>query len=66
MMREPLALTDIQLHAIERAATALPPAARNEFLMHVALHLSGRPSDVAVQIAINLAFDAAAAVRVAE
>jgi hypothetical protein len=44
--RDALALTDYQLHAIERAA------------------LSGRPSDAAVQIGVNLAFDAAAAVRV--
>jgi hypothetical protein len=59
-----LALTEGQLHAIERAAAALPPAERSEFLAQVARHLSGRPSDVAVMAAINLVFDSAAAVRV--
>jgi len=53
--RDALALTDGQLHAIERAAAALPPAARSDFLVQVARHLSGRPSDAAVQIAVNLA-----------
>ena len=62
--RDALALTEGQLHAIERAAAALPPAERSEFLAQVARHLSGQPSDAAVQIAVNLAFDAAAAVRV--
>ena len=62
--RDALALTDYQLYAIERAAAALPPAARSDFLQQVARHLSGRPSDVAVQIAINLVLDRAAAVRV--
>jgi len=62
--RDNLALTDGQLHAIERAAAALPLAARGEFLQHVARHLSGRPSDAAVQIAVNLAFDAANLVRI--
>ena len=61
--RDALALTDGQLHAIERAAAALPLAARGEFLQHVA-RLSGRPSDAAVQIAVNLAFDAANLVRI--
>ena len=53
--RDALALTDTQLHAIQRAAAALPPAARSEFLAQVGSHLSGRPSDAAVQIAVNLA-----------
>jgi len=63
MMHEPLALTDTQLRAIERAATALPPAARSDFLQQVARHLSGRPSDVAVMAAINLVLDCASAMR---
>jgi len=62
--RDNLALTDGQLHAIERAAAALPPAERSEFLAQVARHLSGQPSDAAVQIAVNLAFDAANLVRI--
>jgi len=64
--RDALALTDYQLYAIERAAAALPPAARSEFLAQVAAQLSGQPSDDAVQIAINLVLDRAAAVRVGE
>ena len=62
--RDALALTDYQLYAIERAAAALPPAERSEFLAQVARHLSGQPSDAAVQIAVNLAFDAANLVRI--
>ena len=49
--RDALALTDGQLHAIERAAAALPPAARSDFL---------------VQVAINVVLDRAAAVRLVE
>ena len=64
--RDALALTDYQLRAIQRAAAALPPATRSEFLQHVAAQLSGQPSDDAVQIAINLVLDRAAAVRVGE
>ena len=64
--RDALALTDFQLHAIERAAAALPHADRSDFLAHVAAQLSGQPSDDAVQIAINLVLDRAAALRVSE
>jgi len=64
--RDALALTDGQLHAIERAAAALQPAARSEFLVQVARHLSGQPSDAAVQVAINVVLDRAAAVRLVE
>ena len=60
------ALTDTQLRAIERAAAALPPAARSEFLQHVAAQLTGEPSDMAVQTAINVVLDRAAALRVVE
>ena len=62
--RDALALTDYQLYAIERAAAALPYAARSDFLMQVALQLSAQPTDVAVMAAINLVLDRAAAVRV--
>ena len=62
--RDALALTDYQLYAIERAAAALPHAARSDFLMQVALQLSAQPTDVAVMAAINLVLDRAAAVRV--
>ena len=65
-MPDPLALTDVQMRTMQRAAASLPVAVRTEFLEQVARHLSGRPSDAAVQIAVNLAFDAAAAVRVVE
>jgi hypothetical protein len=61
-----LALSDHQTRAIKRAAAALPLVARSEFLQHVAAQLAGRPSDAAVQIAINLVLDRAAAVRVIE
>jgi hypothetical protein len=64
--RDALALTDYQLYAIERAAAALPYAARSEFLAQVAAQLSGKPSDDAVQIAINLVMDRAAALRMIE
>ena len=64
--RDALALTEGQLHAIERAAAALPPAARSDFLVQVALQLSGQPSDAAVQVAINVVLDRAAALRVVE
>jgi hypothetical protein len=63
---DPLALTDTQLYAIQRAAAALPPATRSEFLEQVARQLSGRPSDAAVQVAINVVLDRAAAVRLVE
>ena len=59
-----VALTDRQLVAVQHAAAALPYAARSEFLAQVAAQLSGKPSDDAVQIAINLVLDRAAAVRV--
>jgi hypothetical protein len=65
-MRDALALTDYQLYAIERAAAALPVADRGEFLQQVARQLCGQPSDLAVQAAINLVLDRAAAVRVVE
>jgi hypothetical protein len=64
--RDALALTDYQLYAIQRAAAALPYAVRSDFLQHVAAQLSGQPSDAAVQIAINLVLDRAAAVRLVE
>ena len=64
--RDALALTDGQLHAIERAAAALPPAARSDFLVQVARQLSGRPSDAAEQVANNVVLDRAAAVRLVE
>jgi hypothetical protein len=61
-----LALTDYQLRAIQRAAAALPPATRGDFLAHVAAQLSGQPSDDAVQAAINVVLDRAAALRMIE
>jgi hypothetical protein len=62
--RDALALTNTQVYAIERAAAALPHAARSDFLMQVSAQLSGQPSDAAVQVAINVVLDRAAAVRV--
>jgi hypothetical protein len=61
-----LALTDRQLHIIQHAAAAMPPAARSEFLVRVAAQLCGQPSDAAVMQAINVVLDRAAAVRVVE
>ena len=49
--RDALALTEGQLHAIERAAAALPPDGRGDFL---------------VQVAINVVLDRAAAAHVVE
>jgi hypothetical protein len=66
MRHDALALTDYQLRAVQHAAAALPVAARSEFLVQIARHLSGEPSDLAVQAAINLVLDRAAAVRVGE
>jgi hypothetical protein len=58
--RDALALTDFQLRAIERAAAALPGAARSEFMAQVAAQLSGQPSDAAVQAVINMVLERAA------
>jgi hypothetical protein len=62
-MPDPLALTDAQMRAVQRAAASLPVAGRSEFLEQVARQLSGQPSDAAVMQAINVVLDRAAALR---
>jgi hypothetical protein len=53
-MRRPVGLTDYQLAELQRAALALPPAERSDFLEGVARHLGNAPSDEALQAAIDM------------
>jgi hypothetical protein len=57
MMMKPLALTDRQLRLVTRAAQAVPPAQRDEFLRALARHLVAEPSDYAVAAALNAQLD---------
>jgi hypothetical protein len=54
-MRSPLALSDLQLKLLERAASTLPVEQRDSFLQQVALQLCGQPSIPAVETAIDRA-----------
>ena len=56
-MRRALALSDDQMRRVERAARGLAVEARDGFLKTVADHLSGDPSDAAVNAAVNIALD---------
>jgi hypothetical protein len=56
-MREPLQLNPRQRLLIERAAGAFRGAARDQFLERVNRSLFGEPSDLAVSIAVNCAFN---------
>jgi hypothetical protein len=55
MMKRPLSLSDSQLRLIRHAAASLPVDARDNFLKTVAAHLTGEPSDHAVQAATTAA-----------
>ena len=56
-MKRPISLTDNQMRLIEHAAASLPVGARDHFLQGVAAHLTGEPSDNAVQGAVQAALD---------
>ena len=56
-MKRPISLSDNQMRLIEHAARSLPVRARDGFLQTVAAHLTGEPSDHAVQSAITAALD---------
>jgi hypothetical protein len=52
--RPPLALSDFQMALVQRAAAAVPPHCRSEFLRGVARRLVAQPGDNAVSAAVNL------------
>jgi hypothetical protein len=54
----PLALTDRQMRLVRHAAQAVPVQRRAEFLQRLAAHLTSRPTDAAVQAALNAQLDA--------
>jgi hypothetical protein len=55
--RAALALTDLQLRLVQRAARSLPVGQRDSFLQAVAAQLAGVPADSAVEAAVNVALD---------
>jgi hypothetical protein len=54
---KPLALSDRQMSLVQQAAVSLLVDARDGFLQSVAAHLTGEPSDNAVQGAVQAALD---------
>ena len=57
MQRTPLSLSDLQLRLVRNAASAVPLAQCDGFLQSVASHLTGEPSNDAVQAAVNIALN---------
>ena len=55
MNARPLALNDVQMRILERAARSLPVEQRDRFLQQVAAQLRGEPATPAVEIAVNRA-----------
>jgi hypothetical protein len=55
--KTPLGLTERQRHLVNRAALAVPPAARDEFTKAVTAQLPPEPADAAVVAAINAQLD---------
>jgi hypothetical protein len=49
----PVSLSDYQLGLIREAARSVPIEQRSAFLQNVAKHLGHRPSDAAVQAAVD-------------
>jgi hypothetical protein len=57
MKHRPLSLTDRKMQLLRGTASALPLDQRDGFLQNVASHLTGEPSDAAVQAAVNATLD---------
>ena len=55
MSLRPLALTDMQLTILQRAAGSLPIEQRDRFLQQVAAQLRGQPATHAVEVAVGRA-----------
>ena len=55
MNLRPLALTDIQLEIVQRAARSLPVEQRDRFLEQIASQLRDQPGTAAVEVAVNRA-----------
>ncbi len=55
--RPPPAFSDHQMAILRRAAKALPPDRRDDFLSRVAKRLAPQPSDAAVALVINKVLD---------
>jgi len=56
-LKRPLALSDKQMTLLRRFAATLPAERRHGFIHDVCGYLSGEPSDLAVQCAVDAVLD---------
>jgi hypothetical protein len=55
--RDPLVLTELQLHTVRQMAEALPVGQRADFIERLGQRLSGSVSDAALNAAMSYALD---------